>query len=64
MCAIRLIASSSHKVNDRVQSLLLNYLSTLLHSGDFILVYYQVGELEYIHHNKFMQRWQCMCIIK
>ena len=35
---------------NRVQSLLLNYLTALLHSGDFTLVYYQIGlgELEYI----------------
>ena len=39
MCAIRLIASSPHEVNNCVQSLLLNYLSALLHNGDFILVY-------------------------
>ena len=31
-----------------VQSLLLNYLTALLRSGDFTLVYYQMGELEYI----------------
>ena len=43
-----LIASSSTEVNNRVQSLLLNYLTDLLHSGDFTLVYYQIGEREYI----------------
>ena len=42
------IASSSH---GSVQSLLLNYHFALLRSGDFILVYYQMGELEYIRYN-------------
>ena len=36
------------EVNNRVQSLLLNYHLALLCSGDFTLVYYQMGELEYI----------------
>ena len=37
------------EVNNRVQILLLNYHFALLSSGDFTLVYYQMGELEYIH---------------
>ena len=36
------------EVINRVQSLLLNYLTALLRSGDFTSVYYQMGELEYI----------------
>ena len=36
------------EVDNRVQKLLLNYLMDLFHSGDFILVYYQIGKLEYI----------------
>ena len=46
--SLPLIALSSHKVNNRVQNLLLNYHTALLHSGDFTLVYYQTGELGYI----------------
>ena len=38
-------------MNNRVQSLLLNYHFALLHSGDFTLGYYQMGELEYIRHS-------------
>ena len=45
---LKLIASSSQEVNNRVQSLLLNYHFALLRSGDFTLVYYQMEELEYI----------------
>ena len=36
------------EVNNRVQSLLLNYHFALFRSADFTLVYYQMGELEYI----------------
>ena len=39
------------EVNNRVQSLLLNYLSASLRSGDFTIAYYQMGELEYIRVN-------------
>ena len=35
-------------MNNSVQSLLLNYLAALFHSGEFILVFYQMGEHEYI----------------
>ena len=55
--SVMLIASSS-QVN-RVQSLLLNYLTALLRShgsGDFTLVYYQMGELEYISVSDFVIR--------
>ena len=44
---LTLIASSPTEVNDSVQNPLLNYLTALLGSGDFTLVYYQMGELEY-----------------
>ena len=43
------------EVNNRVQSLLLNYHFVFLRSGDFTLVYYQMGELEYIRKN---DQWQ------
>ena len=36
------------EVNNCVQSLLLNYLIALLRTGDYTLVHYQMGELEYI----------------
>ena len=39
------------EVNNRVQSLPLNYHFALFRSGDFTLVYYQMGELEYIRLN-------------
>ena len=39
------------EVNNHVQSLLLNHLMALLCSGDFTVVYHQMGELEYIHIN-------------
>ena len=42
------------KVNNRVQSLLLNYHFALF-SGDFTLVYYQMGELEYIRTTNSME---------
>ena len=45
---LQLIASSSTEVNNHIQSLLLNYLAALFGSGGFTLVYYQMGELEYI----------------
>ena len=38
-------------MNNRVQSLLYYYLTALLCSGDFTLVFYQMGELEYISFN-------------
>ena len=44
------------EVNNRIQSFLLNYHFALLRSGDFTLVYYQMGEIEYIRTttaNKF-----------
>ena len=33
-----------------VQSLQLNYLTALLRSGDFTLVYYPMGKVEYIRY--------------
>ena len=38
------------EVNNRVQRLLLNYITALFRTGDFPIVYYQTGELEYIPH--------------
>ena len=42
---------------NHVQNLLLNYLTALLHSGDFTLVYYQMEELEYICMTDNCSKW-------
>ena len=46
------IASSSHGIDNRVQNFLMNYLAALCRghcSGDLTIVYYNLGEFEYIH---------------
>ena len=48
------------EVINPVQSLLLNYLTVLLRSEDFTIVYYQMGELEYIHVSMAMVSAGCL----
>ena len=43
------------EVNNRVKSLVLNYLPALFCSGDFTLVYYQMEKLEYFSKINYME---------
>ena len=53
------------EVNNHVHSLLLNYFTALFHSRVFAIVYYEMGQLKYIHITgadsyKLSQKWITM----